>query len=104
MPPTFQSIFEHRERLKAATNATDMTTESVGTNNPTLLCSLLVKLLSVFAAPFGYFETLCSFRPEEYTVYEIGPQIVCYSFDLQESHSNGVTFTQGLLAAKTQRH
>jgi hypothetical protein len=88
-------------------NVTGIGTESSGTDRPHLLHTLLLKLtqlLSVFTAPLGYFETWSSFRPEEYTIYDIRPQIICYSLDLAEIHSTIAIVTQDLFVAKTQRH
>jgi hypothetical protein len=88
-------------------DATGVGTESGGTDRPHLLRTLLLKLrqlLSIFIAPLGYFETWSSFRPEEYTIYDIGPQIVCYSLIRAEMHSTIATITQDLFVAKTQRH
>ena len=107
MPTTYQSIFNHEERLKAVINPAEVGTESVGTDRPHLLRALLLKLtqlLSVFVAPLGYFETWSSFRSEEYTIYDIGPRIICYSLIPAEMHSAIAIVTQDLFVAKTQRH
>lgn len=104
MPVTYQSIFKGKERLTVVINAAETATESARTNHSPLLRWLLLKLLSVFAAPFGYFETLSSFRPEAYAVYDIGPQTVCYSLVLEKKNPKFATFTQDLFVAKTQRH
>ena len=104
---TNQSIFDHEDHLLAVPNATEVAKESAGTNYRSLLRSLLLKLtqlISTFAAPLGYFETWSSFRPEAYTIYDIGPQIVCYSISLTEKYPNVTTVTHNLLVAKTQRH
>ena len=87
--------------------ATYQSTESAGTDHPHLLRTLLLKLtqlLSVFAAPLSCFETWSSFRPEAYTIYDIGPQIICYSLIPAEKHPTIATATQDLFVAKTQRH
>jgi hypothetical protein len=107
MPATYQSIFNHEERLKAVINPAGVGTESAGTDCSHLLRALLLKLtqlLSVFVAPLGYFETWSLFRPEEYTIYNIGPRIICYSLIPAEMHSAIAIVTQDLFVAKTQRH
>jgi hypothetical protein len=57
---TYQSIFDHEERLSAVTNATGVRPESTGTTHRSFVRSLLLKLtqlLSTFASPLSYFET-----------------------------------------------
>lgn len=104
MPATYQSIFEDKKCLTAFTTTTEVATKGADTNRPPFLRTLLLKLLSVFVAPLGYFEMLSSFRPETYTVYDIGPQIIYYSFALAEKDPEVATFTQDLFIAKSQRH
>jgi hypothetical protein len=104
---TYQSIFDHEERLSAVTNTTGVAAESTGTNHRSFIHLLLLKLtqlISTFASPLSYFETWPSFRPEAYTIYDIGPQMICYSNAVTEKHPNFAVATYNLLVAKTQRH
>jgi hypothetical protein len=104
LPATNRSILDHEERLTVVTKKTGLRQKALASDQPPFLRSLLLKLtqlLSVFAAPFGYFETLSSFCPVAYTIYDIGPQIICYSLIPAETYSIIATFTQDLLIAKT---
>jgi hypothetical protein len=81
--------------------------EPTSTNHPHLLSMLLLKLarlLSFFVAPLDYFETWSSFQPEKYTIYDIGPNIICYTSLLADKHSTSTTASQDIFVAKTQRH
>jgi hypothetical protein len=106
-PVLYHSILDHEERLTAVTNAEGVATESANTDGPSLLRLFLLKLtqlLSIFSAPLGYFEMLSTFSPVSYTIYDIGPQIICYSFMPTEMHPTIATFKRDLLIAKTQCH
>ena len=107
MPATYQSILNYEEGPKVVMNAIGIGTESGGTDRPGLLRTLLLKLtqlLSAFVTPLGYFEALSPFRPEEYTINDIGPQIICYSSILAEMNPTIAIMTQDLFVAKTPRH
>jgi hypothetical protein len=100
---TIQSILEREERLPVVTDAAKMVPRRASATYPPFLRSALLMIISFFLAPFGYFEALSTFKPEEYTIHDMGHQIICYSSALAENSPNLVTVRQDLLVAKNRR-
>jgi hypothetical protein len=103
LPATYQSISSRKKRLSTDSSTAMVKTKTTDIDHSSLLRTLLLRLtrlLSFFVAPFGYFEMWSSFRPEEYTINDAGPQVICYSIIPVDTYATIATATHDLIVAK----
>jgi hypothetical protein len=79
-----------------------MKTSDQPDNLPRLL-HMLLQLLIALIAPLGFFESLSSFQPVQYSLSNLSPWIIAYPFTLTRKSTIVATAKQDLWVAKTQR-